>query len=312
MSSRNCLLQFVCASITVVLVACSGGSGTAPTAPSSASTTTPAGGQVAGCEVTVQSSLLPLIDDPKSPYFDQIGVARSSDGATATGFSEALAHASAPDGTRLPDGTTGVYYHNGETGGAVWLARLTGTSLTPVGAISIDGVARPRWVADVNTDLVNGRVRMIYMVGDGRRRFCVAESTDGLNFTTRALAIEFGGTEADPTVVQLRDGSWLMAFSRENHTGIGFAKSGDGLTFTQTATANYGVVPELAMVSDGRVRLHVCGGGGVISLLSSDGGTTWSPEGTVILRSATNRAIVCDPTYIAADSVFVFKTTDAM
>jgi hypothetical protein len=260
----------------------------------------------------VQSSLLPLLDDPKSPYFDYLGVARSSDGATATGYGEALAHASAPDGTRLPDGSTGVYYHNGETGGAVWLARLTGTSLSPVGAISVDGVTRPRWIADPNTDLVNGRVRMIDMVGDGRRRFCVAESTDGISFTTRALAIEFSGTEADPTVVQLRDGSWLMAFSRENHTGIGFARSGDGLTFTQFGTATYGVVPELAMTTDGRVRLYVCRGGNVTSLLSSDGGTTWTSEGTVILRDVTSRAIVCDPTYIAADGTFVFKTTDAM
>jgi hypothetical protein len=153
---------------------------------------------------------------------------------------------------------------------------------------------------------------MIYMVGDGRRRFCIAESTDGLTFTTRALAIEFSGTEADPTVVQLRDGSWLMAFSRESHTGIGFARSSDGLTFTQFSTATYGVVPELALTADGRARLYVCGGGGVISLTSSDAGSTWTAEGTVILRAATSRAIVCDPTYIAADGIFVFKTTDAM
>jgi hypothetical protein len=311
MNHRRRWFPLFCVSLAACLVACGKSGGGAPTAPTSTSSTQ-TGGQVAGCEVTVQSSLLPLIDDPKSPYFDYIGVARSSDGATATGYGEALAHASAPDGTRLPDGSTGVYYHNGETGGAVWLARLTGTSLSPVGAISVDGVTRPRWISDPNTDLVNGRVRMIYMVGDGRRRFCVAESTDGLNFTTRALAIEFGGTEADPTVVQLRDGSWLMAFSRENHTGIGFARSSDGLTFTQFGTATYGVVPELAMTTDGRVRLYVCGGGGVISLLSSDGGTTWTSEGTVILRAVTSRAIVCDPTYIAADGIFIFKTTDAM
>lgn len=311
MANRTGVGLLGCVVLTGVLVACGKGGGASPTAPSSTPSAS-SGGQVAGCEVTTQSSALPLLDDPKSPYFDYIGVARSTDGATATGFGEALAHASAPDGTRLPDGSTGVYYHNGETGGAVWLARLTGTSLSPVAPITIDGVVRPRWVADINTDLVNGRVRMIYMVGDGRRRFCIAESTDGLTFTTRALAIEFSGTEADPTVVQLRDGSWLMAFSRENHTGIGFARSSDGLTFTQFSTATYGVVPELALTTDGRARLYVCGGGGVISLLSSDAGSTWTPEGTVIPRAATSRAIVCDPTYIAADGIFVFKTTDAM
>ncbi len=298
-------------SLSAALVACGKSGGASPTAPPSG-TPTSTGGQVAGCEITAQSSALPLLSDPKSPYFDYLGIARSTNGLGATGYVEALSHASAADGTRLPDGSLGVYYHNGQTGGAVWLARLTGSSLQPVSAITVDGVLRPRWMADPNADLVNGKVRLTYLNGESRRRFCIAESTDGLVFTTRALAIEFSGTEADPTLAQLSDGSWLMAYSRENHSGIGFARSSDGLSFTAFGTTSFGVVPELAALPDGRVRLYVCAGGGVVAHVSADRGTTWTSEGTVIGRAAGGRAIICDTSYIPADGTFIFKTTDAV
>ena len=58
-----------------------------------------------------------MSSDAKSPYYDYLGVAVSADGRTATGYVEALAHASAPDGTRMPDGSIGVYFNSGETGG---------------------------------------------------------------------------------------------------------------------------------------------------------------------------------------------------
>ena len=249
--------------------------------------------------------------DAKSPYYDYLGVAVSADGRTATGYVEALAHAPAPDGTRMPDGSIGVYFNSGETGG-IWLARLTGSTLRKVSAITVNGVLRPQWMSDVNVELIDGKVRMFYMNGEGAARtFCVAESSDGLTFTVIARAIRFTGTEADPSVVRMPDGSWLMAFSRENHTGVGFARSKDGLTFTQFATATSGVVPELALTADGRIRLYVCSQGVVESHLSSDRGTTWTREGTVITTASVGRAIVCDPSYIASDGIFILKTTDA-
>ena len=119
--------------------------------------------------------------------------------------------------------------------------------------------------------------------------------------------LKVGGT----FVVRMPDGSWLMAFSRENHTGVGFARSKDGLTFTQFATATSGVVPELALTTDGRIRLYVCSQGVVESHLSSDRGTTWTREGTVITTASVGRAIVCDPSYIVSDGIFILKTTDA-
>ncbi len=291
------------------------GSSSAPTTPGPGAGPGPVTGGVMGCAITAAASTTPLIADPKSPYFDQIGLAQSGDGATTSGYVELLAHASAPDATRLPDGTLGVYYHNGSSGGSIWLGRLQGTALTPGSVITVDGVAGPRWMADPNVDVVNGRVRMFYMNGESSsvRRFCVAESDDGLRFTTRAMAIEFaGGTEADPSVVQLSDGSWLMAFSRANHSGMGLARSTDGLTFTAFTTNSLGVVPELAALPGGRVRLYACAAGNVDAYLSADRGVTWNREGTVITRNTTGRAIVCDPTYVPTDGVFIFKTTDAM
>jgi hypothetical protein len=230
----------------------------------------------------------------------------------ASQFQEVLAHGSAPDGVRLPDGSIGVYYVNGETDG-VWLARASAGSLVPVSPITVDGVIRPVGTADPDAVLVNGRVRLFYLNGfasGGGRNFCVAESSDGVSFQTRALAIRFTGTEADPSVVQLPDGSWLMAFSRANHTEMGLARSGDGLTFAQYDTQRYGVVPELAVTEDGRVRLYVCTDG-VDSYASSDRGTTWAREGRVIGPAATGRAIVCDPSYVPSVGLFILKTTDA-
>ena len=253
-----------------------------------------------------------MTSDPKSPYYDNLGVALTIDGGTASSYQETLSHASAPDATRLPDGGVGVYYNSGETGG-IWMARLSGTRLSAVSAITVNGVLRPKWMSDVNVELVGGKVRMIYLNGEGgQRRFCVAESSDGLTFTITALAIRFSGTEADPTVVQLPNGVWLMAFSRENHTGVGFARSGDGVTFTTTSTASFGVVPELALTADGRARLYVCAANGVDSYTSADTGGSWTREGQVIAAAATGRRIVCDPTYLGNAGLFVFKTTDAM
>jgi hypothetical protein len=285
---------------------------TTSTTTATTSTTTMSANTVPGCEITTASDGLPLLSDPKSPYFDNLGVGLSSNGITVNSYAEALAHASAPDATQMPDGSVGVYYNSGETGG-IWLARLNGTSLSPVSAITVNGVLRPKWMSDVNVELVNGRVRMIYLNGESSRarKFCVAESNDGLRFQTTGLAMSLSGTEADPTVVLLPGGLWLMAYSRANHTGIGFARSGDGVTFAEFATATYGVVPELALAPDGSARLYVCAGSGVDSYLSSDAGSTWTREGQVIARQMVGRRIVCDPSYVPSAGVFILKTTDA-
>ncbi len=78
----------------------------------------------AGCEPGATTPGTP-VGANGGPYAHNIAVGTTADGMTVTGLAEVLAHASVPDGVRLPDGSIGVYYVNGETDG-VWLARLTG------------------------------------------------------------------------------------------------------------------------------------------------------------------------------------------
>jgi hypothetical protein len=103
-----------------------------------------------------------------------------------TGYTEALYHASVPNGVRMPDGSIGVYYVNGEASG-VYLGRLTGSTITPVGPITVDGFVRPNGVVDPDAYVVDGKIRLAYLAGFGTnltapRAMCIAESTDGLTF----------------------------------------------------------------------------------------------------------------------------------
>lgn len=286
-----------------------------PSAPTSP-TTSPGGGASANACAARASVGNGPITDPSGPFFHQVALAATSDeGRTIADARQILDHASVPDGTRLPDGTVGVYYVNGAEGG-VWLARVTGGDATPVGPISIDGVARPQGVVDPDATLLpNGRVRLVYLGGFGTagasqvRAFCVAESTDGLQFQTVATAVDLGSStsDTDPSVTRVRDGSWLMASSRGQQTVL--ARSADGLSFTIGETLSVGGVPEVATLADGRVRLWVCAGG-IESYVSTDSGRSWSREGVVVPTRALGHAIICDPSRVDGTNLFVFKTAN--
>lgn len=221
-----------------------------------------------------------------------------------------------PDGVRLPDGSVGVYYVNGATGG-VWLARMNGTSLTPVSAITIDGVVRPQGVVDPDATLVNGRVRLAYLNGFGApgntsRAMCLAESSDGVTFTTLAKAFDvgFNHQQTDPSMVQLPNGSWLMAIRDENIVRL--LRSSDGLTFTEYSQQPLflGVV-ELGLTSDGRVRIYTCISG-ITSYVSADSGETWTEEALVVngprlAQVLPGRLGICDPSWVPAAGAFIFK-----
>ena len=241
-------------------------------------------------------------------------MATSDDGRTIRDAVQVLDHASVPDGTRLPDGSIGIYYVNASDGG-VWLARLSGGVATPVGPIAVDGVTRPLGVVDPDaTLLANQRVRLVYLQNiqgtagaAPTRAICVAESGDGQQFhqTGTALSLGAGSTETDPSVTQLRDGTWLMAISRGQQTEI--ARSVDGIIFALGETLSFGGVPEVTTLDDGRVRLYVCADG-IESYVSADAGRSWGREGTVVPRGTLGRNLVCDPSRIAGTNVFVFKT----
>lgn len=289
-------------------IACGGGSG--PTSPSTGTPVTPS--TVAGCELTTSTSGTPVVGGPST---HNLAMASSTDGVTVTGLKKVLSQGSVPDGVRLPDGSIGVYYVNGATGG-VWLARVNGSGITPVSPITIDGVLRPEGVVDPDAVLVNGRVRLAYLngfgaPGNGRRAMCLAESPDGVTFTTLAMAYDVGTNQqqTDPTIVQLPNGTWLMAFRDDNVVRL--ARSTNGLAFTLYSQENFLGVVELSLTQDGRVRMYTCQEG-ISSHVSADSGVTWTREALVIFGPSLSGELagqgICDPSWVPGANLFFFKT----
>lgn len=282
----------------------------APTTPSTSSGTGTSSGSLAGCAVTTSTAGTP-VGVGNGPYAHNVAIGDSTDGVTVTNIREVIAHASVPDGVRLPDGSTAVYYVNGETDG-VWMARVMGTTVTPVSAITIDGVFRPQGIVDPDATIVDGKVRLAYLAGfgapgSGTRAMCLADSTDGLRFTTVANAWDLGSNSGltDPSLLRLTNGTWLMAISDGRTTRLG--RSSDGLRFTEYGQVTSGGVPELGLTADGRPRLYVCEAG-ITSYTSNDQGTTWTRERVVIPAGTLGRSIVCDPSWAPAANLFIFKT----
>ena len=298
--------------LALTIIGCGGG-GSSPAAPSTTdtktTTMTPTTTTPAGCTITA-STPGGAVTGANGPYYHHLAIASTTNGIALTGASDSLDHASVPDATVLPDGSIGVYYVNGETDG-IWLARISGTTATPVSAIKIDGFIRPQGAVDPDAFLINGKVRLTYLYGfgsSGGHRICMAESSDGVNFTSLGLSMSFTGqSETDPSVAQAADGTWLMAVSRGTSTML--ARSSDGLTFTEFSQVTFGGVPELAALGDGRVRLYVCStSGGLAAYASSNSGASWTSEGSLTGATIPGRPGVCDPSALLSRNLFVFKT----
>jgi hypothetical protein len=299
--ARAVLLTFSAG--VLVTTRCGGTESAAPASPPLAAGCTPSQSVMGG----------PILD-PRGPYYHQVVVAHTTDGRALTGAHQIIDHASVPDGVRRTDGTVLIYYVNGNDGG-VWVARFEGDTARVLGPITLNGVANPAGVVDPDVlTQPDGRVRLTFFGGFGpptdpnaQRAMCIADSSDGIAFTSRATALTFLTSEmlTDPSLVRLADGSWLMAISHGQNTLI--ARSADGLTFTREATLAYGGVPEIAIATDGALRLYVCAGG-IESYRSTDAGHAWTREGNVIGPGFNGKPIVCDPSLVAGAGLFVFKT----
>lgn len=263
-----------------------------------------------GCEA--RPGVARRVEDPNGPYAHQVVVAETKDGVTLTGARQVIDHASVPDGVRLADGSLRIYYVNGAEG-ATWVASLDAKGATPIGPISIDGALRPVGAVDPDATLLpDGKVRLVYLGNLGPPRpgtsewnICIADSEDGVRFSLVGRAVRFtGAMTTDPSVIRLPDGSWLMAVSQGQRTAL--ARSTDGLRYEPYATVDFGGVPELALMPDGRVRLYTCGRG-IQTHLSADAGTTWARESGDI-APALGRRVVCDPSYVPGAGIFVYKT----
>lgn len=295
--------------VILVLLSLTAGCKSATTAQSPSAPTpspSPAPSAPSVCAPT-QSSPPGPVADASGPYSHRVAVGRTTDGVRITDTVHVLEHASVPDGVRLPSGEVLVYYVDGADN-SLGVATLTATSATPIGAISLNGVPRPNGIVDPDALWTGGRVRLFYLGGFGppsssnARAMCVAEAADGRNFTVVGTALALSAEVwTDPSVVPLAGGGWLMAVSAGNNTVL--ARSNDGLSFVAGERLTYGGVPELAALADGRVRLYVCAQG-ITSYISSDRGTTWTREGTVLNPGG----LACDPSLVAGADLFVYKT----
>lgn len=296
------------AAATVTVVAGCGGSdvGQAPT-PTPATAVPPVSSASSLCTARPNPNPGPVLD-PNGPMFHQVVVARSVDGLTVTDARIVQPAASVPDGVRAPDGRVLVYYVNGAQHG-VWVGTASDGGWSATGPITLDGIRDPLGIVDPDAYRVGGRIRLAYLANfttPNERAICLAESDDGVSFRTLGLAVDLrgAGTITDPSVVQLPDGSWLMALSAGQTTRL--ARSSDGLSFALGETLTYGGVPELALTDDGAVRLYVCAGA-IVAYRSRDA-ISWQREQEVVTRGPNGSMLVCDPSRVAGTDVFVFKT----
>lgn len=273
----------------------------APTTPTAV--TPPAGTGAATCAPAL-SSQGGRITDPNGPYFHRVAVGQTTDGVRVTGVHHVLEHASVPDGVRAPDGRVLIYYVDGDNG-SVWVARYSSGVATPIAPISINGVARPAGIVDPDGFVANGRIRLAYLSAQPgtstTRAMCLADSTDGVNFTVTSTALTTTESWTDPSVARLQSGGWLMAISSGTTTVM--ARSSDGQRFVSGDRVSFGGVPEITALDDGRVRLYVCARG-IESYVSADDGRTWTREAVVIEPSG----LTCDPSRVSGTDLFIYKT----
>lgn len=245
------------------------------------------------------------ITDPNGPYFHRVAVGQTADGVRVTGVRHVIEHASVPDGVRAPDGRTLIYYVDGDNG-SVWVANYSAGIATPLAPISINGIQRPVGVVDPDAFTVDGRVRLAYLstpqlATSAPRAMCLADSSDGVNFTVTGTALTTTEMWTDPSVARTTSGLWLMAISSGTSTVM--ARSSDGRTFVAGERLTFGGVPEIAALEDGRVRLYVCARG-IESYVSADEGRSWTREAIVIQPSG----LTCDPSRVSGTDLFVYKT----
>lgn len=197
-----------------------------------------------------------------------------------------------------------MYYVSARPGEhGMWVARqLPNGSWMRGEKVLIDGVFDGNGVDPDIFKQSDGSLRLYYFQGyfvtpppqnPGPSPIYTAVSTDGVKFTGKRKVFEYEGI-FDPSVVQLPNGSYVMGCTQMIGTTVNtvVATSNDGLTFTYKTTVQNTGIPELLVLNDGSIRLFYNGPGGIVSSLSTDGGTTWQKEQGVRLSS---QQFVADP-----------------
>ena len=225
----------------------------------------------------------------QSPLYDHnIYLTTTQDGRYFTASRRILEHASVADLVIGPDGRLWAYYVNGEPGHhGIFAARQKEDGAWEVmGCVKLDGAFNGNAVDPDVIRLPDGRIRLVYFEGffvtpppsdpDAPHPIYSAISDDGLNFTSEELLIS-APRLTDPSLVQLPDGSYLLAVLQGGVTALASSEDGHSFQFTGVTIPDVGI-PELAMLPDGRLALY-------LSRLytSTDGGRTWRKEPDVIV-----------------------------
>jgi hypothetical protein len=160
-----------------------------------------------------------------------------------------------------------------------------GTWSTPE-RLTVGGSSNPNVVDPDVLQLANGTWLMTYRDTSSSTTLYTAVSQDGLNFTDARAAFSgiSGGAPADPSVVRLLDGSYLMAISQVGTDLISFYASADGRSYTATGVTLHanllalGSENDLVQYSDGTLRLFGGSNHAIADAVSVDGGHTWRIE----------------------------------
>jgi hypothetical protein len=246
---------------------------------------------------TVESCLELQDGEPTALSSHRVQRATSDDGLEFT-LDDAilLEAASVPDAVIRENGETWVYYVNGQPGQhSVFIARQTNTGgLESFDCIRIDDGIEPNAVDPDIVRLDDGRYRIFYFKGwfvgsappaaDTPHPFYSAISDDGIHFELEGMIFEVDGGGTDPTAVQLADGSWLVAIAHPD--GVTFYTSPDGIDYTPNGSRVGNGIPELAVLTDGTLRLYNAEREGWLIYDSPDGGVSWDNVGTLRLPGA--------------------------
>ena len=214
-----------------------------------------------------------------------------------------------------------LYYVNGDFDQhSIFVSEVSkdGKSASIIGPIKLNGEI----IKDaVDPDLIitsEGKLRLFYYVGlftkpvMGKKpnKIYSAVSEDGVNFRIEGPVVSLdGGT--DPTVVQLTNGSLLLAIPQAEKLNIQFYNSVDGKVFSKISSLKGGI-PELALNNEGNPELLFQEAEGFVRYTSLNSGKSWEKTNKNVLAGYPIGA--ASPTVIRVTKkerkMFFFKIKD--
>ena len=202
-----------------------------------------------------------------------------------------ISSASVPDAVRFKDKNL-IYYVNGDFDNhSIYVSEIGNDGKSPkvLSPITLDG----KIIKDaVDPDLIvtsDGKLRLFYYVGlftkpvtyPKPNKFYSAISDDGINFKVEGVVAELDDS-TDPTVVRLKDGSYLLAIPQGKELKITIFRSMDGYKFKKI-TSIRGGIPELAINSNGNPELLFQDQHGMVRQASTDFGKSWKTNSKNVL-----------------------------